>query len=169
MVKTTRTLISYPYYHWRGRVFDAGELPADGENNGEGVLCTQEGSTVRAIFNWSNGENIENGSNNSLSWIQSVEQIGSRLTGRGLRCCGSDNLGAMCQPVGRRVTGRFNTCPVRVARHSKPRHQQSDQHGFYVSGSGELQRNISLWTTSEVSNMAGLFDAAAVFNQEIGG
>ncbi|NDH41696.1 MAG: hypothetical protein EBY45_15055, partial [Gammaproteobacteria bacterium] len=67
-----------------------------GENSNKGLFCAQEGNTVRAIYNWNNSSR-----NKELTWLTSVEQIGSRT-----------EADVACGGAGKTVAGR---CAKQIA------------------------------------------------------
>ena len=52
------------------------EVPTE-ENDGQGLFCSSDRSTVRAIYDWDNAYDGEKAPI-TLTWLTSVEQIGSR-------------------------------------------------------------------------------------------
>ena len=109
-----------------------------GENNSEGLFCAQDGTAVRAIYNWDNGRAV------SLSWLETVQQFGSRI--KEDEAC----------PVG------TETAAGRCAN------QLASGIGAFANMGGEGGPALATLDTANLTNMELMFYRAKAFNQAIG-
>ncbi|NBT30203.1 MAG: BspA family leucine-rich repeat surface protein, partial [Gammaproteobacteria bacterium] len=136
-------------------------LPTD-ENNGQGVFCAQKDSTVRAIYDWNNAASYK------LTWLSSVEQIGSRLED-----------GVVCGAAGRTTAGR---CANQLKSGVKAFREMKGIGGsgiraldvsnltdmaYMFQGAKSFNEDLTQWTTGNVKNMPYVFQNAQAFNQPL--
>ena len=146
------------------------------ENNNQGLFCAQEDNTVRAIYNWNNKSRGK-----KLTWLTSVEQIGSR------------KQGSACEDADETVAGRCANQLVDgyYAFQYMAGEGGAGIHGLDTSNLTNMTRMFGMaeafdqdisthevtvdnvtytaWDTSSVKVMWKMFDGASAFNQDIGG
>ena len=136
-------------------------LPTD-ENNGQGVFCAQEDNTVRAIYDWNNATQTK------LTWLLSVEQIGSRL-----------EAGVGCGAAARTTAGR---CANQLKSGFRAFREMQGIGGPGISaldvsnltdiggmfqGAKAFNEDLTQWETGHVRNMPYVFQNAQAFNQPL--
>ena len=109
-----------------------------GENSNKGLFCAQEGNTVRAIYNWNNSSRRK-----QLTWLTSVEQIGSRT-----------EADVACVGAGKTLAGR---CAKQITNGKRAFYQMAG-----VGGAGIANLDIS-----NLSDLDGMFLRASAFNEDI--
>ncbi|MEL0008068.1 MAG: BspA family leucine-rich repeat surface protein, partial [Luminiphilus sp.] len=124
------------------------------------LFCGQDGTTVRAIHDWYNS------TGRNLTWLQSVEQIGSRS-------------GGSCGLAGATETGR---CANQLVKGQFAFRAMAGEGGAGIAGldTSNLQameymfqkatafnEDISRWNTSKVRSLVSMFEGASSFNQPI--
>lgn len=115
-----------------------------GDNNGQGLFCAPEGSTVRAIYDWDNGQS-EFYARHQLTWLASIQQIGSRSDESGGDACGA---------LGTTVNGRCAN-QLKVGE---------DAFRGMAGDGGDAIENLD---TSNLNNIEHIFHDASQFNQNV--
>lgn len=115
-----------------------------GDNNGQGLFCAPEGSTVRAIYDWDNGK-AESYAKQQLTWLASVQQIGSRSKESGDDACGA---------LGITVAGRCAN-------------QLKVGEDAFRGMAGDGGDAIESLDTSNLNNIEHIFHDASQFNQNV--
>ncbi len=138
-----------------------GKLPV-----GTPKFCFKVGNEVRGVWNWSNSKALGTPQGN-LSWIKSVEKIGSRSQ--------SDDCN-----LEQTVAGR---CPNQLASGINAFRKISGEGGPGIRNldtsnltsmqamfaeAGNFNDDIRSWKTGAVTNMSFMFAGATAFNREIG-
>ena len=121
----------------------ANYLPT-GDNNGQGLFCAQEGNTVRAIYDWDNGV-AESNARHELTWLASVQQIGSRSDEPSDDACGA---------LGTTVNGRCAN-QLKIGE---------DAFRGMTGAGGSAIENLD---SSNLDNIEHIFQAASQFNQNV--
>ena len=121
----------------------ASHLPT-GDNSGRGLFCAQEGNTVRAIYDWDNGV-AESNARHELTWLASVQQIGSRSDEPSDDACGA---------LGTTVNGRCAN-QLKIGE---------DAFRGMAGAGGSAIENLD---TSNSDNIEHIFQDASQFNQNI--
>jgi len=121
----------------------ANYLPT-GDNNGRGLFCAQEGNTVRAIYDWDNGVD-EYSTRHELTWLASVQQIGSRSDEPSDDACGA---------LGPTVNGRCAN-QLKIGE---------DAFRGMAGAGGSAIENLD---TSNLNNIEHIFQDASQFNQNV--
>ena len=139
------------------------EVPTE-ENDGQGLFCSSDGSTVRAIYDWDNAYDGEKAPI-KLAWLTSVEQIGSRS--------------GSCSDEIKTVAGR---CANQLANGSRAFRGMGGEGGEGITGldvtnlsdlsymffiSASFNDDLSGWDVSNVKYLRGAFEKAESFNQNI--
>ena len=125
----------------------ANYLPT-GDNNGQGGFCAQDGTTVRAIYDWDNGQ-LESYAKHQLTWLDSVQQIGSRS---------KESSNDTCGALGTTVAGRCAN-QLKVG--------EDAFRGMAGAGAGAGDFAITNLDTSNLDNIEHIFHDAAQFNQNV--
>ena len=138
-----------------------GKLPV-----GNPKFCFKVGNEVRGVWNWSNNKGLGKPQGN-LSWIKSVEKIGSRSQ--------SDDCN-----LEQTVAGR---CPNQLASGINAFRKMGGEGGPGIRNldtsnltsmqamfaqAGNFNDDIRSWKTGAVNNMSFMFAGATAFNREIG-
>lgn len=121
----------------------ANYLPT-GDNNGQGLFCAQEGNTVWAIYDWDNGV-AESNARHELTWLASVQQIGSRSDEPSDDACGA---------LGTTVNGRCAN-QLKIGE---------DAFRGMAGAGGSAIENLD---TSNLDNIEHIFQDASQFNQNV--
>ena len=139
------------------------QVPTE-ENDGQGLFCSSDGSTVRAIYDWDNAYDGEKAPI-KLAWLTSVEQIGSRS--------------GSCSDEIKTVAGR---CANQLANGSRAFRGMGGEGGEGIRGldvtnlsdlsymffiSASFNDDLSGWDVSNVKYLRGAFEKAESFNQNI--
>ncbi|MCH1596750.1 MAG: BspA family leucine-rich repeat surface protein, partial [Pseudomonadales bacterium] len=115
-----------------------------GENSGQGLFCAQDGATVRAIYDWDNGQDEYN-AKHQLTWLASVQQIGSRSKEPSNDACGA---------LGTTVAGRCAN-QLKIGE---------DAFRGMAGAGGSAIENLD---TSNLDNIEHIFQDASQFNQNV--
>ena len=124
------------------------------------LFCKQDGTTLRAIYDWNNS------TGKNLTWLQSVEQIGSRS-------------GENCGLAGATEAGR---CANQLAAGQYAFHAMAGDGGAGIAGldtsnlqsmshmfekAAAFNEDVSRWNTSDVRSLVSMFEGASSFNRPI--
>ena len=121
----------------------ASYLPT-GDSSGQGLFCAQDGTTVRAIYDWDNGL-VEYNAKHQLTWLDSVQQIGSRSLEPSNDACGA---------LGTTVAGRCAN-QLKIGE---------DAFRGMAGVGGSAIANLD---TSNLNNIEHIFHDATQFNQNV--
>ncbi|MBT6352009.1 MAG: BspA family leucine-rich repeat surface protein, partial [Halieaceae bacterium] len=134
-----------------------------GENNNQGLFCAQTDNTVRAIYNWNNKTRAK-----ELTWLTSVEQIGSRSQGS---ACGDADETVAGRCANQLVDGnRAFISMAGVGGAGIVNLDTSNLSSFYAmfAAAKNFNENIGAWDTTGVEEMGEMFTEASSFDQDIG-
>ena len=134
------------------------------ENGGQGLICSSDGSTVRAIYDWDNAYDGEKAPI-KLAWLTSVEQIGSRSGS-----C-SDEIKTVAGRCANQLSsgksafrGMFGEGGVGI-RNLNIDNLISLEEMFY--GARGFNEDVTGWDISHVENLRRLFEGTN-FDRNIG-
>ncbi|NBR83811.1 MAG: BspA family leucine-rich repeat surface protein, partial [Flavobacteriia bacterium] len=161
-------LNDYAYADFHILTTDGTDVCADREtylptnDNNRGLFCVQEGNTARAIYDWDNSSRKKR-----LTWLERVEQIGSRSGGS----CGEAGATESNRCANQLATGKHafsNMAGVGGAGIAGlDTSNLADMNRMFLSAKA-FDQDIGSWDTSSVTDMTGVFRAARAFNQDIG-
>ena len=146
-------------------------LPINVNNqNNDALFCSESEGVVRAIFDWDNRSIEPGGMGIRLTWLETVNQIGSREKG-----------GTACGSAGETVAGR---CANQLAHGLRAFVDMAGAGGPAIAAldisnlttlrimfakASQFNEDISHWDTSAITTMDYMFQEAKAFNQDIGG